>query len=83
MIKTKLTHKDRANIQARYNLKFEEYTKLTLDELKEIFNSKKLSNTDRKALIDSTSYLLYQQQVKDSTKNDEISADLQTDAVVE
>ena len=81
MIKTKLTHKDRANIQARYNTKFEEYTKLRLDELKEIFDTTKLSLTDKTALQDADLYIRYKKRAELAKQNDEISADIQTDGV--
>ena len=75
----KLTKKDKQNITNAYNKKIEEYYKLTLDELKEIFNTQKLSSTYREALIrvvNSKMYELKESKIKelvDKSKSDEKS----------
>ncbi len=57
----KLTNIGKLKIQARYNAKFDEFKEKSKEELKEIFNTQKMSSTDRKALMDATSYLLWEE----------------------
>lgn len=84
-MKTKLTKKDKINILNRYSTKKEEYLKLTSEELKNIFQNTKLSSTDRQAIIDATSEVLYREKMqvlKDTTeaiKNEEIPAKFNVD----
>jgi hypothetical protein len=47
----KLTERDTARIKARYLAKFDEFDLLSLDELKEVHKTKKMSSTDRYALV--------------------------------
>jgi hypothetical protein len=54
--KIKKSHKDEANQKARFFLKLEEYKKLSLDELKEIYKTK-ISSTDKTALIHAANAL--------------------------
>ena len=63
-----LSKASRIKIQARYNTKYEEFIKQTPEELKELYNSKKLSATDKQALIEATGYLLYKRD-KDTIKD--------------
>lgn len=58
----RLTNAAKQKIQARYNAKFDEFKEKSKDELKSIFNSEKMSSTDRKALLDATSYLLWKER---------------------
>lgn len=69
----KLTKKDIKKIRQRFNKMYDEYMTKSLDELKEIFNTKKLSSTDREALVQCVNQKLIQeknQTIKD--KVDEI-----------
>lgn len=63
-MKAKLYKQDKIKMQLYYNKKFEEYSKLTPEALKDIFNAEKLSSTAKQALVDVTRYMLYQERVK-------------------
>tara|TARA_R110000868_G_scaffold111290_1_gene300720 strand:+ start:4512 stop:4757 length:246 start_codon:yes stop_codon:yes gene_type:complete len=60
----KLTSVDIAKIDARYLNKLEEFKIKTLDELKEIFNTKGLSNTDKNACIVATNFIMKNNLIK-------------------
>ena len=50
----KLNQVDKDKITARYEKKLEEFKDLTLEELKELWNTKKMSATDKHALVEIT-----------------------------
>jgi hypothetical protein len=54
----KLTKKDKENINNRYNNAIECFNWYSLIELRDIFISNKLSNTDKEALIQVTQFKL-------------------------
>lgn len=60
----KLTNSDLIKMRARYEAKKLEFDKHTLEELKEIYNTKKMSNTDRTALIHITNNKLKEVVIK-------------------
>lgn len=68
----KLTPKDIARIRARYESKFEEFSKLSLDELQEIFKNK-MSRTDRDALVNTATIKL--KELESSIKEDKTEQD--------
>lgn len=80
--KTKLTHRDRKRMFARFQSKLAEYLKKTEDELKEIIRqggeklesgiTKRLSNTDYSALNTALDTLAYSNKVKDKTPVEEL-----------
>lgn len=73
--KKKLTSLDKRKIENRYNSKLEEYRTKTIEELKVIFNTVKLSSTDRWALIAATDELM-KKQIAETTKiNKEIEGE--------
>lgn len=49
--RNKLKISDRAKIQARFDMKYEEFSKLELEELRRLFRETKMSSTDKHALI--------------------------------
>lgn len=59
--KKKLTVKDVTNIQNRFQFKLEEFKKMTIEELQELWRVKRHSNTDREAMIVATDYIMKQQ----------------------
>jgi len=65
--KLKKTHKDEAKQRARFFMMLEDYKTKSLEELQEIFKTKKLSSTDRTALIHAAD-LLAQKQMDEMTK---------------
>ncbi len=66
------TKKEKAKIQARYNAKFEEFTKLSKETLATIYDSK-MSSTDRKAFDDATNYLIWREKYEQASKESETS----------
>lgn len=58
--KKRLNSVDIQKIKARYLTKLEEFKLLSLDELQSLYQTKKLSSTDKNALIAATDYLLKQ-----------------------
>lgn len=54
----KLTFLDKSKIEARYLNKLNEFKTKSLDELKEVFNSKGISNTDKNACIVATNFIM-------------------------
>lgn len=65
----KLKSEDISRIRNRYQSKLDEFSKLSLDELQEIFKDK-MSRTDRDALINATTIKL--RELESSKKNEEI-----------
>lgn len=72
----KLSSKDKVKIQARFNIKYQEFIKLPLNDevfegvatkrgLKTIYKEDKMSSTDRKALIQAINYVLYTPKKKE------------------
>lgn len=56
--KKKLNALDIQKMRARFELKKEEFKKLSLDELQEKFKKGGISSTDRQAIIAATDYLI-------------------------
>jgi hypothetical protein len=76
----KLTVKDKNKMQKRYDKMFDEYKLKTLEELKNIYQTSKISGTDRIALIDATRFL--QNKELDgiiATKTEELKQDIKTE----
>lgn len=59
--KKKLTAKDYQKKVARYHLMYEKFKVMSIDELQECWRSKKMSSTDRDAIIAATDYLIKSQ----------------------
>ena len=70
-LKTKLSKKDQAKMQARFEAKFGEYVRLPLYDkdgirgLKTIYTEDKLSSTDKKALLYAMDHLLRNPRVEE------------------
>ena len=58
--RNKLKIEDKVKIQARYNLKLEQFKILSPDELKKCYMETKMSSTDRQALIHATDFVMKQ-----------------------
>lgn len=71
--KTRYTKKDEAKQKARLHLKYEEFKLKSLDELKELYNTK-MSSTDRLALIHAADCL--NQKKLDETMKLEVKEEL-------
>lgn len=56
--RNKLKPEEVEKITNRFRTKFDEFTKLSLNELKDTFNNTKMSSTDRDALIKATSVVM-------------------------
>ena len=54
----KLTLTDKMKIEARYLNKLNEFKTKSLDELKEVFNTKGISNTDKNACLVATNFIM-------------------------
>jgi len=52
--RNKIKDLDKQKIQARYDAKFEEFKQLSLDELKNLYTTTKMSSTDKYAIIHAT-----------------------------
>lgn len=74
--KKKLSNSDMLKIQARFNMKYQEFIKLPLNDeifegvatkrgLKTICKEDKMSSTDRKALMYAINYVLYTPKKKE------------------
>ncbi len=63
----KLGKKERVKIHNRWVAKYEEFLKLSKEDLKKLYNETKMSSTDRHALIQATQDILYKesQEVKE------------------
>jgi hypothetical protein len=59
-----LTNKSKSKIKNRYNSKFAEFIKVDKEELKRLYNETKMSSTDKKALMDAVSYILWEEARK-------------------
>lgn len=69
----KLTRKSEAKIRARFNNKLEEFESKSLEELKEMYNTVKMSSTDRFALVNVTQKKLEEKmsaELKEAAKDD-------------
>lgn len=74
----KLTKRDIANKQARFDKMCEEFKVFTVDELRIMFQEKKMSSTDRYALIQITQEKLMQEKFeksKELVKEDNIEGE--------
>ncbi len=74
MINKKLTKADAIKMRNAYQEKLQEYNKMSLEELKALFNSKRLGGAYRAALIEVVKYKLQQEMVtkaKEIEKNNE------------
>lgn len=60
---SKLTKKDKQKILNRYYTKLEEFKKLTLEELKVLYNSK-ISHTDKLAVASATEHIMSLEETK-------------------
>ena len=54
----KLTLTDKMKIEARYLNKLNDFKTKSLDELKEVFNTKGISNTDKNACLVATNFIM-------------------------
>ena len=72
-MKNKLSRRSVIKINNRYRNKVEEFKSKSLEELKEMFNTNKMSSTDRQALIHVTDYLL-KQRIIENSKDTELDA---------
>ncbi len=57
---------DKQRRMARYENKLIEFNLLTLDQLKELYNTKKLSSTDKYALLDTVDKKLKEKVVEEA-----------------
>jgi hypothetical protein len=68
--KKKYTPFEKEKIMNRFKTKFEEYKLLSLEELKDIFNTAKISSTDREALVRATNVLMQEKIAKMSAEQE-------------
>lgn len=62
--KKKLNALDIQKMRARFELKKEEFKKLSLDELQEKFQKGGISSTDRQAIVAATDFLIKEEMAK-------------------
>jgi len=62
--RNKIKLADRAKMQARFDMKCEEFSTKTLEELRELFRNTKMSSTDKHALIKVVDMKLSSQMVE-------------------
>ena len=76
----RITKNDAIKMRNAYLEKIKEYEQMSLDELKALFNSKRLGGAYRAALMDVVKYKLQEEMVK---KAKEIENNKQTETKIE
>jgi len=74
----KMKTSDMIKVRARYDMVYSEFMKLSIDNLREVYNRIKLSSTDRHALIMATEEKLKLQttsEVLEEQKDDNIEGE--------
>lgn len=66
----KLTKKDKTNIVNAYLTKYNEYKALSLDELKQLYETKKIRGSYLKALLDVVTDKLREESLKQQETNE-------------
>lgn len=75
--RNKIKLADRAKMQARFDMKCEEFNDKSLEELRELFRNTKMSSTDRQALVKTVDMKLSAQMAETlkDIKDDNIDAE--------